>query len=115
MSPAFGLVFRPGDHSPDHQDKIANGDTYQAGAIRCLLTFCRRGQRRPFVLRVMLAAVSNGETPLYHGRVDADPAELGISIQFDLVPRRASRTPTVEGRYITHERDVSFFAWGNRL
>jgi hypothetical protein len=37
----FRVVFRLGDHSPHHQDKIAYGDTYQAGAIHCLLSCCR--------------------------------------------------------------------------
>jgi hypothetical protein len=45
-----------------------------------------------------------------------DPSELGISIQFDLVPRSSpgGGVPTVEGLSITDERDV-FFALGFRL
>jgi hypothetical protein len=52
----------------------------------------------PFLAVDGRAAGSNGATPFFHGRVDADPAELGISIQFDLVPRIGMGVgPTIEG------------------
>jgi hypothetical protein len=63
------------------------------------------------------AAGSYGATPFYHGLCDADSAELGISNQFELMPRtsRGGGVPNVEGRIISLERDVTFFAWGYKL
>jgi hypothetical protein len=102
------VVFRLGDHNPDHQDVEADLDLYGAGGRRCLLSCNAHGQRRSFrfkhrgqLLYEMdsnflsmdgAAAGSGGRdySPYSHGRHDADKGQLGASIQFDLVPKATS-------------------------
>jgi hypothetical protein len=109
------VVFRLGDHNPDHQDVEAEYDLYAAGGCRCLLSCNAQGQRRPFRFKRQgqllyetdsnflsmdgAAAGSGGRdySPYTHGRHDADKGQLGASIQFDMVPKAKGKA-SVPGR-----------------